>query len=122
MAVRDANGVPVLALSNSSTEYVAGKHAAALDPDDPTAVLVGVEVYLHNKRPVGAPDTPSITRFVVGGSTLDEALKEIVGAYEFHAHHEQPDWVASSDEDLANLLAEHYDTRVKELPKTGFRL
>lgn len=118
MALRDANGVPILALNNSSQEYVDGEHQAALDPDNDTTLLIGEVVYLHNKRPVGSPDTPDVTVFTIGGETLDEALKSVVGTFELHAHVEAPDWVASTNEDLARLLAEHYGCKVKDLPST----
>jgi hypothetical protein len=72
-------------------------------------------------RPDGGADA---TSFLIGGETLDEAAKSVVGAFEFHGedHSDQnfvaneslpdgPDWVASTHKDLAKLLAEHYGAR-----------
>lgn len=117
MAIRNENGVPELALSNSSAEFVDGKHQAALDPDNDEQLLTGTVVYVENKRPVGAADTPDVTMFVIGGETLDEALKSIVGTFEDYHGHDNPSWVASSHEDLAKLLAEHYGAKTKPMEK-----
>lgn len=117
MAILDDNGVPILALSHSSREFVDGKHEAALDPDNDTSLLTGAVVYVQNKRPVGAEDSPDVTVFHIGGETLDEALKSVVGAFDGFHGHDKPGWVASSDEDLARLLAEHYDCKVRDVSK-----
>lgn len=117
MAVLDANGVPILALSNSSQEFVDGQHEKYFASDgDPEHLLTGAVVLVHNPRPVGG-EGPDITRFLIGGETLGEALKSVVGAFDgFHAH-QPPAWVASSDEDLARLLAEHYGCKVRAMSK-----
>lgn len=118
MAVRDANGVPILALSNSSAEYVQGRHQSALDlsaEGDHSQLLTGHTVLVHNPKPIGAPDKPDVTVFSIGGSTLQEALTEVIGAYEFHTHLESPDFVSASDENLGKLLAEHYSCELRPL-------
>ncbi len=99
--------VPVLDVSADTHDLVADQHAAALDPKEDAQVLLGVVLIIDNPRPRGAPDTPGRTVFSIGGSTLHEAATEVVGALAEHAL-DMPEWVASSDPDLADVIAEHY--------------
>jgi hypothetical protein len=64
---------------------VEGKHQKYLDAGDPEHLLTGTVVYVHNPRPVGC-EGPDVTRFKIGGETLDEALKTVIGTFDgFHA-------------------------------------
>lgn len=102
--------VPILDVAEGTNERVAAVHAAALDPNDETPLLTGTVVIVDNQRPVGAPDTPDRTVFVIGGSTLQEAATEVIGALGQHAL-EMPRWVASTDAELADIVAEHYTVK-----------
>jgi hypothetical protein len=116
MAHLDQNGVPILALAPSSLEFVDGKHRAFIDSDDQAHLLTGTVVIVDNPTPVNGTGQ-GVTTFTIGGETLDEALKSVVGAFDgAHAHH-PPRWVASTDEDLARLLGEHYGCKVKPIEK-----
>jgi hypothetical protein len=123
MAQLDANGVPVLSLGTDASREVAEAQdaflTAAQDGKNISAhLLVGTVVVLHNGRPAGVPGGAegASTTVVVGGETLDEALKSIVGAFDTEHSGRRgvpddyvaPDWVASTHEPLARLLAEHY--------------
>lgn len=119
MAILDDNGVPILALSNSTKEFVQGQHDKARDPDDETPDLLGHMLVLENKRPVGAADTPDVTVFRVGAETLDEAAKSVVGVFDSVHGHDKPGWVASSDENLAKVVAEHYAATVIPLDQVS---
>lgn len=115
MAILDDNGVPIMALSDSTKEFVAGVSAKQSDPEDDTPLLIGQVLVLENQRPVGAADTPDVTVFTIGAENLDEASKSVVGAYDGAHGHDKPEWVASSDADLANVVAEHYGAQVIDL-------
>ncbi len=116
MPVRDENGVPILALSRDSAERVKDRHARAVDPhDEDEQTLVGTVVALENKRPIGAADTPDVTYYTIGGETVDEAAKTIVGTFEDFHSHDKPSWVASTDDHLAEVLAEHYSCDVRAI-------
>jgi len=115
MALLDERGVPILDLSNSSKEFVDGRHQNYLDSGDDEHLLTGAVVQLHNPSPVGAPDSEDVTVFTIGGETLDEALKSVVGAFDQYHALQPPQWVASNDEHLSRLLAEHYRCEEKEL-------
>jgi hypothetical protein len=142
MAIYTENDVPLLShkLSASSMEFIDGKHEkaqAALEKKGPDAyqkeLLLGEGVIVHNKAPVGGgvrvedgqaqvlePDVPDRTFFSIGASTLQEALTEVIGAYDrIHLQTQDnldpPDWVASTHEDLANLLAEYYGCEVRPI-------
>jgi hypothetical protein len=122
MAILDGNGIPILDLSNSSREFVEGKHQAYLNSGDEKHLLTGAQVYIQNPHPAGASE-PGVTSVRVGGETLDESLKSIIGAVDtLHTEpvgnpsiRQAPEWVASSDDDLARLLAEHYGCQVKAM-------
>lgn len=102
--------------------------AAADDPESSEAqaqadaslelLHLGDSVVIHNKAPVnveeGAPNAPDKTFVSIGASTLDEALKECIATFDSGHVREgdrtnTPDWVASTNDDLARLLAEHYN-------------
>lgn len=154
MTVYDENNVPVLerepgsklGLSRDGVKLVASKHeaaqkalgsaasAVAADPSDDDArealsavqakhYLLGESVVVHNKAPAGGGE-PSYTHFVIGASTLDEALKEVIGGFDSghlgaadesidHVH--GPDWVASTHKEFARLLADYYSCEVRDL-------
>lgn len=114
MAILDANGVPILNLNNSSQEFVDGKHQAYLESGEDHHLYTGEVVYLHNPRPVGS-DKEDVTIFHIGGETLDEAIKSVVGAFDGFYGHLPPTWVSSTNEDLAGLIAEHYGAEVKPI-------
>lgn len=102
--------VPVLDVSEETHELVGQLHDAALDPDDDDhELLVGVKVYLDNARPREVTDAsaPRWTRVTIGGSTTHEAATEVIGAFAQVAL-DQPQWVASTNDDLAKILAEHF--------------
>lgn len=129
MATYNELGVPQLNLSNSSKEYVEGVHAKALaaheDPEvdatDHFLVGAGVVVHCPEHKFDGVPEAGrDWVAFSIGGSTLDEALKDVIGGYDQgHAHGgdhtSKPEWVASTHEDLARLLAEHYECEVRDI-------
>lgn len=97
----------MLDVSDDTHELVGTEHEAALDPDNETALLIGAVLILDNPRPTATPTTPSQTMFHIGGSTMHEAATEVIGAFDAHAS-EMPTWVASTNEDLAEVVAEHY--------------
>lgn len=122
MAIYTPNSVPILDLSPESLALIQKRHDKALkaieDPkvDATEHYLVGEAVWTHcpdhQHEGVLAPGSDWV-RHVIGGSTLDEALKDVIGGYDqMHAqggdHVNPPDWVASTDGELASLLAEHY--------------
>lgn len=119
MTVRDPNtGVPILSLGKESQTFIEEAHSeahAARDEGNHELLLTGEVAIVHNPRPIGAPDTPDDTYHHIGGSTLQEAVTEVVGGHEYHTLLEQPDYVASTNEDLARLLAEHYNCEVRAL-------
>jgi hypothetical protein len=122
VAIYNESGVPVLNLSDDSRSFLKGEHekaidawqAATADADLIEELRLGERVFVHNKAPLNAPDGVSdITMFIIGAATLDEAIKDVVGGFDTgHVkvgdHVNTPDWVSSTDGDLARLLAEHY--------------
>ena len=97
--------VPVLDVAEDTHALVADAHEAALDPDDDATMLDGARVLLDNPRPVDGSVGPVMC--VVGGSTLYEAATEVIGAFA-QLGLDMPGWVASTDDELAQVLAEHY--------------
>jgi hypothetical protein len=95
----------VLDVSEKTHELVGDKHYAA-DSETGEGYLTGAVVQVDNKRPsdgsVGGPMTVH-----VGGSTLHEAATEVVECIANLAA-DMPEWVASSDGDLAKVVAEHF--------------
>lgn len=127
MARVDERGVTILELSEDSLARVDETRQAAAEGEP--QYLSGHLVLLDNKTPALSPEyqrlhpeqtsvARDITRVFVGGSTLDEALKEIIYTYDTHhsgaygdpAEFDPPEFVASSHEELAEKLAEHYTT------------
>jgi hypothetical protein len=99
-------GVVVLDVSEDTHELVGVEHEAALDPDSPTQLLTGAIVQIDNQRPIDS-DIPGPVTVRVGGSTLHEAATEVIGCYANLAR-DMPEWVASSDAQLAAVVAEHF--------------
>lgn len=120
MANLDPNGVPILDLSDKSRKRVT----------DHDGLLTGAVVYLDNRRPAANPvgsAAAGVTQVHVGGETLDEALKSIVGLFDVHhsgapgdpATFESPGWVASSNDILGKLLAEHYGCELRKMSEVS---
>lgn len=104
--------VPVLDVADDTHESVGAAHDAALDPKDDTTLLAGAIIYFDNKRPrdpspVAPPGTPEWTMISIGGSTLHEAVTEVISCVGDQAL-DMPAWVASTDKDLATVVAEHF--------------
>lgn len=99
------NFVPVLDVGEDQRAFVDGRHDAALDPEDETTLLLGEVVMLDNGRPADGSDGHVI--FHIGASTLQEAATEVIGALGAHAL-DMPEWVASTNDELADVLAEHF--------------
>lgn len=111
---RTLNGVPILELHHDVAEKVVDSRRALLDPDAETVYLTGSTVFMHTPSEVetGAPD---IIVLRIGGSTLDEAAKECVGVFEDSYSAQPPSWVASTNDDLAEVIAEHYGCPLKSM-------
>lgn len=144
MTTYDENNVPILerepssklGLSADALKTVRRAHAAAQKaleeapaaaPDDEKAaaaanaardkhLLLGEAVIVHNADP---DDATKWAAFTIGASTLDEAVKDVIGAFDSshlgpadqsvdHLH--TPDWVASTHPALAKLLADYYSS------------
>lgn len=105
----DANGVPILDISAEAAEELDNAQQEYGDSPDDSLLLTGERVYVHNPAPRDLP-TPSVTTFVVGGETLSEAAKSVVGALAFYHATQVPDWVASTHDGLARIVAEHWST------------
>lgn len=114
MARRDENGVPILELSDAAEKLCAKAQEKLLDPEQETEYLVGHVVCLHNPRSRVGP-SPDITTFHIGGETLDEAAKTVVGTFDDVYGVDRPTWVASTDRELARVLADHYDCEIKSM-------
>jgi hypothetical protein len=103
----DRNGVPQLAVADKTRALFQRHQEALLDEEQETELLTGHVVLMdipeHAQH--GGPDVAIIT---IGGSTLHEAATEVVGAYDGSLSARPPEWVASTREDLAKALAEHY--------------
>lgn len=133
MANYTSNGVPILDLPAESKAEVDAQHAAALEAaandtlmdhanEEGTGslhYLVGEHVWLHNPKPKsplpGAEGQESYTHFRIGGSTIDEAIKEVIQAFDQHHVAESdavnpPQWVASTSPELGKYISEHYTT------------
>lgn len=115
-----ANGVPILEVRDELVERLAHAQRKLLAPDEETAYLTGHYVVMHNPRPqypvnpaLASAEGADCVMFHVGGETLDEAAKSCVGAFEGAYGHEPPTWVASTDSDLAEVIADHYGCPVK---------
>jgi len=96
-----------LDVSDKSLSLVEKRHEEALDPEHERGLLTGTVLVLDNPSPVNSPDTPDRTVFYIGGSTLQEAATEVIGAFDSHAN-EMPDWVGSTNEELSKIISEHF--------------
>lgn len=111
---RTVNDVPILELNDTHVERVADAQNKLLDPDEETVYLTGEHVYVHTARSKvhGGPD---IYIAHIGGETLDEAAKSVIGPFEVSVSDIAPTWVASTHEHLAEVIAEHYGCPVKSM-------
>jgi hypothetical protein len=121
VTIYNSRDVPLLSLGGDSREAlaenklasVAAWQAARGDAEPISELRTGARVYVENRAPKGAPDKPGLTEFVIGGADLDEAVKDVIGAFDrFHVEGgdelNPPRWVASDDPEIAQLLAEHW--------------
>lgn len=109
---RTANGVPILELRSQVADQVAAAVQTLLDPHAPTVYLTGQLVHMHTARARGL-DVADVVTFHIGGSTLDEAAKECIAAFEDNFADGSPTWIASTSDDLAQVIADHYGCPVK---------
>lgn len=107
------NGVPILEVSDAVAEKITEARRAQLDPSAETEYLVGTTVVMHNPKPQDAGLTSDITILHIGGETLDEAAKTCIGTFEGSFGNAPPTWVASTSDDLAEVIADHYACSVK---------
>lgn len=141
MTVYDENAVPVLyrgpdqtlGMSEAGTAALDKAKAAALkafeDASTPEEIqaaqdkhyLLAHVAIVHNSD---SSDARPFASFNIGGSTLDEAVKEVIAAFdtshvgpqdESADHRFPPDWVASTHKDLARHLADYYGCEVREM-------
>lgn len=107
---RTANGVPILELRDELVSHVADAQGRLLDPNVATVYLTGELVLMHTQQPITPTDNPleRVSLHRIGGSTLDEAAKECIGPFEDSFSQVAPDWVASTHEHLAHVIADHY--------------
>jgi len=98
--------VPVLDVVDDTHETVGIAHDAALDPDDEMELLTGTIVMVDCPEFLDGSRPGPMTCYI-GGSTLHEAATEVIGAHSQLAS-EMPEWVASTSDELAEILAEHY--------------
>lgn len=105
---RSTGSVPTLDVADDTHALVADAHTAALDPDDDTTLLTGAVVLIDNPRSVDSARGPVTVH--VGGSTLFEAATEVIGAFS-QLGLDMPCWVACTDDELADVLAEHYTVK-----------
>lgn len=98
--------VAVLDVSDETHDLVAKMHDAALDSDDDAELLTGTIVMIDCPRFVDGSKPGPMTCHV-GASTLHEAATEVVTAHAQLAS-EMPSWVAATDEQLAEVVAEHF--------------
>lgn len=111
---RTANDVPVLELRSELAEKVSEAARVAVDPEQDTEYKTGATVILSNEAPhIGVVAGDVI--FHVGGETLDEAAKSIIGRYELTYGQDIPEWVWSTDDDLAEVIADHYNCENRNL-------
>lgn len=117
----------VIGLSSDANDTVVQAHEAyiaAAESGDPEALaehlLIADSVIVHNADPsIEADWTP----FSVGASDIQEAMTEVISAYDVHHtsgdtgadHLFKPEWVASTNPELARLLADYYSAEVREI-------
>jgi hypothetical protein len=121
VTIYNSRDVPLLSLGTDSREALAENKLAAVaaweaatgDAEPIEELRTGARVWVENRAPKGSPDKPDVTSFVIGGADLDEAVKDVIGAFDrFHVEGgdelNPPRWVASTDPEIAQLLAEHW--------------
>lgn len=139
MTIYSENAVPVLfrgpnqriGLSEEGFAAISRAHEAYLkaadNGDDLSKHLLTAEaVVLDN------PDTDDngvdYTVVSIGGSDLQEALTEVIGAFdlshignpgESSDHIHTPTWVASTHKELAKHLADYYSCEVREISEVA---
>lgn len=103
-----ANGVPILELRSDLAAKLSEHAHKAADPEQETEYITDAKVFLHNPAPQpGIVNDGSI--FVnIGGETLDEAAKSVIGVFENVFGSQPPKWVASTNPELAEVIADHY--------------
>jgi uncharacterized membrane protein len=118
VSVYDENGVPVVYRGPDQRIGLSGplEH-------DPGELLLGEAVVIHCKRLRGSGETGTVT-LSIGAENLDEALKSCIGAFDVH-HLDPPgvssdaeytpDWVASTHQGLAALLADYYSCQARDI-------
>ncbi len=100
--------IPILDVSDDTHEIVGSEHDKAVDAGD-LAPLLGAVVLVDNASPVDG-SRPGPLTIHVGASTLHEAATECVTCVGALAA-DMPEWIASTDENLAAVLAEHFTVK-----------
>ena len=111
---RTTNDVPVLELRQDLAEKVSASARAHIDPDQEAEYLVGTVCILDNPAPQDGVVQADVV-FTIGGETLDEAAKSVVGRYELTYGAAAPSWVWSTNDDLAAVIASHYGCENRNL-------
>lgn len=114
------NGVPILELSHKSLDKVLDSVDNLHDENQETELLVGARVLLHNPSPKVMEPGADVIVFTIGGETLDEAAKSVVGLFEAEFGLAAPTWVASTNEHLAEVIADHYgSTEIRDITEAS---
>ena len=111
---RTANDVPVLEVRQELAEKLSAASQAHIDPDQEAEYLVGTVCILSNEKPLPGVVASDVI-FHIGGETLDEAAKSVVGRYELTYGADAPEWVWSTNDDLAAVVASHYGCENRNL-------
>lgn len=131
MTIYDENAVPILFRGpdqkigiseegNAAVERAKASAQKAIEQNGTDAyakhLLLGESVVIHCPKLRGSEEAGKVS-LSVGASTLDEALKECIAAFdlahlhpvdESSDHHYPPDWVASTHKELGKHLADYY--------------
>lgn len=131
MTIYDENAVPILFRGPDQKIGISEEGRAAVEKAQASAqraiesdgvdaydkhLLLGEAVVIHCKKLRGSEQEGKVT-LSIGASTLDEALKECIAAFDLgHLHpadessdqHFPPDWVASTHKDLGSHLADYF--------------
>lgn len=102
--------VPILELRDDLAAKVAASAAKAADAEQHTDYLIGETVLLHNPAPQYGDTAPGsdVIVFHIGAESLDEAAKSVIGLFESTYGTQAPSWVESTNDDLAEVIADHY--------------
>lgn len=111
---RTTNDVPVLEIRADLARKVADSARAHIDPDQEAEYLTGAVCILDNPQPQEGIVQADVI-FHIGGETLDEASKSVVGRYEMTYGAVAPQWVWSTNDDLAAVVASHYGCENRNL-------